>query len=81
MRVVVATHGVEQRAWELIGRVEELGGSVEALEFMQREIESLFGEAKAATGLTGEIFFQVAAKFASPGSATPPAAGASGLMA
>ena len=28
-----------QRAWELIDKVEELGGSVEALEFIQREIE------------------------------------------
>jgi methylmalonyl-CoA mutase N-terminal domain/subunit len=33
------TDEVEGRAWELIGRVEELGGSVEALEFMQKEIE------------------------------------------
>jgi len=33
------TDEVEARAWELIGKVEELGGSVEALEFMQREIE------------------------------------------
>jgi methylmalonyl-CoA mutase N-terminal domain/subunit len=34
------TDEIETRAWELIGRVEELGGSVEALEFMQREIEA-----------------------------------------
>jgi len=33
------TDEVEARAWELMGKVEELGGSVEALEFMQREIE------------------------------------------
>jgi methylmalonyl-CoA mutase N-terminal domain/subunit len=33
------TDEVEARAWELIGKVEELGGSVEALEFMQKEIE------------------------------------------
>jgi methylmalonyl-CoA mutase N-terminal domain/subunit len=33
------TDEVEERSWELIGKVEELGGSVEALEFMQREIE------------------------------------------
>ena len=33
------TDEVETRAWELMGKVEELGGSVEALEFMQREIE------------------------------------------
>ncbi len=33
------TDEVESRAWELMGKVEELGGSVEALEFMQREIE------------------------------------------
>jgi len=30
---------VEERAWELMKKVEELGGSVNALEFMQREIE------------------------------------------
>jgi len=33
------TDEVEARAWELMSKVEELGGSVEALEFMQREIE------------------------------------------
>jgi methylmalonyl-CoA mutase N-terminal domain/subunit len=33
------TDEIEERSWELIGKVEELGGSVEALEFMQREIE------------------------------------------
>jgi methylmalonyl-CoA mutase N-terminal domain/subunit len=33
------TDEVETRAWELMEKVEELGGSVEALEFMQREIE------------------------------------------
>lgn len=33
------TDEVEERAWELMGKVEDLGGSVEALEFMQREIE------------------------------------------
>jgi methylmalonyl-CoA mutase N-terminal domain/subunit len=33
------TDEIEKRAWELIGRVEDLGGSVNALEFMQREIE------------------------------------------
>ncbi len=33
------TDEVEARAWELMGKVEEMGGSVEALEFMQREIE------------------------------------------
>jgi methylmalonyl-CoA mutase, N-terminal domain len=33
------TDEVEARAWELMEKVEELGGSVEALEFMQREIE------------------------------------------
>src|SRR6202012_1961095 len=27
------------RSWELMGKVEELGGSGEALEFMQREME------------------------------------------
>ena len=30
---------VEERAWELMKKVEELGGSVNALDFMQREIE------------------------------------------
>jgi methylmalonyl-CoA mutase N-terminal domain/subunit len=33
------TDEIEQRAWELIGKVEEMGGSVEALDFMQKEIE------------------------------------------
>ena len=33
------TDEVELRSWELMEKVEELGGSVEALEFMQREIE------------------------------------------
>jgi methylmalonyl-CoA mutase N-terminal domain/subunit len=33
------TDEIESRAWELIDKVEQLGGSVEALEFIQREIE------------------------------------------
>jgi methylmalonyl-CoA mutase, N-terminal domain len=33
------TDEIEQRSWELMGKVEELGGSVNALEFIQREIE------------------------------------------
>ncbi|MGZ5312923.1 MAG: acyl-CoA mutase large subunit family protein [Solirubrobacterales bacterium] len=33
------TDEIEARSWELMDKVEELGGSVEALEFMQREIE------------------------------------------
>jgi methylmalonyl-CoA mutase N-terminal domain/subunit len=33
------TDELEARAWELMGKVEELGGSVQALEFIQREIE------------------------------------------
>jgi methylmalonyl-CoA mutase N-terminal domain/subunit len=33
------TDEIEQRAWELIEKVGEMGGSVEALDFMQREIE------------------------------------------
>ncbi len=33
------TDEIEARSWELIDRVEQLGGSVEALEFIQREIE------------------------------------------
>jgi methylmalonyl-CoA mutase N-terminal domain/subunit len=33
------TDEIEERSWELMGKVEELGGSVQALEFIQREIE------------------------------------------
>jgi methylmalonyl-CoA mutase N-terminal domain/subunit len=33
------TDEIERRSWELMGKVEDLGGSVNALEFMQREIE------------------------------------------
>jgi methylmalonyl-CoA mutase N-terminal domain/subunit len=33
------TDEIEARSWELMGRVEQLGGSVNALEFIQREIE------------------------------------------
>jgi methylmalonyl-CoA mutase, N-terminal domain len=33
------TDEIEKRAWELMSKVEELGGSVEALDFIQREIE------------------------------------------
>ncbi|HSI81373.1 MAG TPA: methylmalonyl-CoA mutase family protein [Solirubrobacterales bacterium] len=33
------TDEIEQRAWELIDKVSALGGSVEALDFIQREIE------------------------------------------
>jgi methylmalonyl-CoA mutase, N-terminal domain len=33
------TDEIETRAWELIDKVEQLGGSVQALEFIQREIE------------------------------------------
>jgi methylmalonyl-CoA mutase N-terminal domain/subunit len=33
------TDEVETRAWELMKKVEDLGGSVQALEFMQKEIE------------------------------------------
>jgi len=33
------TDEIEERSWELMDKVSELGGSVEALEFMQREIE------------------------------------------
>jgi methylmalonyl-CoA mutase N-terminal domain/subunit len=33
------TDEIEKRSWELIDKVEQLGGSVEALEFIQREIE------------------------------------------
>ncbi|MDX6652328.1 MAG: methylmalonyl-CoA mutase, N-terminal domain [Solirubrobacterales bacterium] len=46
------TDEIEGRAWELMGKVEELGGSVNALEFIQREIEeSAFGyQERARTG-------------------------------
>jgi methylmalonyl-CoA mutase, N-terminal domain len=37
--VEALTDEVERRSWELIDRVSKLGGSVEALEFIQREIE------------------------------------------
>jgi methylmalonyl-CoA mutase N-terminal domain/subunit len=33
------TDEIEARSWELMDKVEQLGGSVEALEFIQREIE------------------------------------------
>jgi methylmalonyl-CoA mutase, N-terminal domain len=33
------TDEIEERAWELIDKVSELGGSVDALDFIQREIE------------------------------------------
>jgi methylmalonyl-CoA mutase N-terminal domain/subunit len=33
------TDEIEERAWELIEQVEEMGGSVRALEFLQKEIE------------------------------------------
>jgi methylmalonyl-CoA mutase N-terminal domain/subunit len=33
------TDELETRAWELIDKVEQLGGSVQALDFIQREIE------------------------------------------
>jgi len=33
------TDEIEKRSWELIEKVEQLGGSVEALDFIQREIE------------------------------------------
>jgi methylmalonyl-CoA mutase N-terminal domain/subunit len=46
------TDEIEERAWELMGKVKELGGSVQALEFIQREIEeSAFGyQERARTG-------------------------------
>src|SRR5204863_9069128 len=37
--IAALTDEIEQRAWELIDKVAQLGGSVEALEFIQREIE------------------------------------------
>jgi methylmalonyl-CoA mutase N-terminal domain/subunit len=46
------TDEIEERAWELMEKVEEQGGSVNALEFIQREIEeSAFGyQERARTG-------------------------------
>ena len=37
--VEALTDEIEERSWELMDKVEEMGGSVQALEFMQREIE------------------------------------------
>jgi methylmalonyl-CoA mutase N-terminal domain/subunit len=37
--VEALTDEIEERAWELIDKVDQLGGSVQALEFIQREIE------------------------------------------
>ena len=37
--VEALTDEIEERAWELMEKVEQLGGSVNALEFIQREIE------------------------------------------
>jgi len=37
--VEALTDEIEARAWELMGKVEQLGGSVNALDFIQREIE------------------------------------------
>jgi hypothetical protein len=48
---------------------------------MQSEIQRLFAEAKSVTGITGEIYFQVAAVFASPGAAAPAPSPAGGLIA
>jgi hypothetical protein len=48
---------------------------------MQNEIQRLFAEAKSVTGITGEIFFQVAAVFASPDANAPVPSHAGGLIA
>jgi len=48
---------------------------------MQSEIQRLFAEAKSATGITGEIYFQVAAVFASPDPNAPAPSHAGGLIA
>jgi hypothetical protein len=48
---------------------------------MQNEIQRLFAEAKSATGITGEIYFQVAAIFASPDANAPLPPHAGGLIA
>jgi methylmalonyl-CoA mutase N-terminal domain/subunit len=37
--VEALTDEIEARAWELMAKVDELGGSVQALEFIQKEIE------------------------------------------
>jgi methylmalonyl-CoA mutase, N-terminal domain len=46
------TDEIEARSWELMGKVEQLGGSVNALEFIQREIEesALSYHERSATG-------------------------------
>ncbi len=46
------TDEIEQRSWELMDKVEELGGSVQALDFIQREIEESAAsyEARYRTG-------------------------------
>jgi hypothetical protein len=48
---------------------------------MQNEIQRLFAEAKSVTGITGEIYFQVAAVFASPDANAPVPPHAGGLIA
>jgi hypothetical protein len=48
---------------------------------MQNEIQRLFAEAKSVTGITGEIYFQVAAVFASPDANAPVPSHAGGLIA
>ena len=48
---------------------------------MQNEIQQLFAEAKPVTGITGEIYFQVAAVFASPDANAPVPFHAGGLIA
>jgi methylmalonyl-CoA mutase, N-terminal domain len=37
--VEALTDEIEERSWELIGKVDEMGGSTQALEFIQKEIE------------------------------------------
>jgi methylmalonyl-CoA mutase N-terminal domain/subunit len=42
--VEALTEEIEARAWELIGKIDELGGSISAIEFIKNEIEeSAFG--------------------------------------
>ncbi len=42
--VEALTDEIEQRAWELIGKIDDLGGSINAIEFIKNEIEeSAFG--------------------------------------
>jgi methylmalonyl-CoA mutase, N-terminal domain len=55
------TRELEERAWELIERVDELGGAVEAIErgFVQREIEEAAFEHERAVGAGEKVIVGV----------------------